>query len=164
MSDQDNGAAYLLQSREVAATPMPSTPGVLSLDPKKSPSFRVFLNRLLGRADSVALPFWGSLIIVAIVYVIFLLDTHRNLAPTSTAYYNYLLRAFSHGRADVTPPGTYDLSHYAGKWCLYWGPSPVLLILPFYAFSHLQAVIVQGIGKSAGADWPRRWAVTASVR
>lgn len=53
-------------------------------------------------------------------------------APTHSDYYNYLLDALVHGRVNVTPPFTYDLSWYQGKWYLYWGPAPILLVLPFY--------------------------------
>jgi len=60
-------------------------------------------------------------------------------APTENAYYTYLLDAFFHGRTNVTPPGQFDLSLFENKWYLSWGPAPVLLILPFYLFSHVQA-------------------------
>jgi hypothetical protein len=46
--------------------------------------------------------------------------------------YIYLLDALVHGRVNVTPASTYDLSLYHGKWYLYWGPAPVLLLWPFY--------------------------------
>jgi hypothetical protein len=52
-------------------------------------------------------------------------STHRN-------DYIYLLDAFVHGRVNVTPASTYDLSLYHGKWYLYWGPAPVLLLWPLY--------------------------------
>ena len=60
-------------------------------------------------------------------------------ATTTRNYYIYLLDAFFHGRVDVTPPATYDLSLFEGRWYLYWGPAPVLFVLPFYLLSHLQA-------------------------
>jgi hypothetical protein len=60
--------------------------------------------------------------------------------PTNNDYYTYLLDAFFHGRTNITPPPSQiDLSLFENKWYLYWGPAPVLLILPFYLISHLQA-------------------------
>lgn len=52
--------------------------------------------------------------------------------PTNTAYYNYLLDSFLHGRVDIDPPNKYDLSRFNDKWYMYWGPSPALFIAPFY--------------------------------
>ena len=83
-------------------------------------------------------PLWLWLVMVVIVYTLFLLSTQHNLGATGTAYYNYLISAFRHGNTDISPPGTYDLSLYAAKWYMYWGPTPVIFILPFYVFSHLQ--------------------------
>ena len=61
-------------------------------------------------------------------------------APTNNDYYTYLLDAFFHGRTNITPPPSQsDLSLFENKLYLYWGPAPVLLILPFYLISHLQA-------------------------
>jgi hypothetical protein len=81
--------------------------------------------------------FW--LILAATIYATFLLLVHRGLGPTDSAYYNRLLDAFLHGRTDVIPAVTTDLSRYQGKWYLYWGPTPVLLVWPFYAVSGLGA-------------------------
>src|SRR5947209_6946384 len=67
------------------------------------------------------------------------LITHNVFVPTDAAYYNYLLDAFFHGRTNVTnTPNLLDLSLFENKWYLYWGPAPVLLVLPFYLISHLQ--------------------------
>ncbi|PJA90773.1 MAG: hypothetical protein CO136_00705, partial [Candidatus Levybacteria bacterium CG_4_9_14_3_um_filter_36_7] len=44
-----------------------------------------------------------------------------------------------HGRVNVTPPATYDLSLFQGKWYLYWGPAPLLFIWPFYLIWGLKA-------------------------
>ena len=77
------------------------------------------------------------------------LATHNVFAPTGTAYYNYLLDAFFHGRTNVTnTPDLIDLSLFENKWYLYWGPAPALLVLPFYLIWHLQAsdVLYTAIG------------------
>ena len=72
-------------------------------------------------------------------------------APTNFDYYTYLLDAFFHGRTNVTPLNQYDLSLFENKWYLYWGPAPILFILPFYLLSHLQAsdVLYTTIGGAA---------------
>jgi hypothetical protein len=75
---------------------------------------------------------------IAIVYVIFLFLTNTSLQRTDYAYYNYLIDAFQHGRTNLVGSGTYDLSQYDGKWYMYWGPSPIFFILPFYALSNVQ--------------------------
>src|SRR6195256_492745 len=74
--------------------------------------------------------------------------TKNVFAPTDAGYYTYLLDAFFHGRTDVPLAGQLDLSLFENKWYLYWGPAPVLLILPFYLLSHLQAsdVLYTAIG------------------
>jgi hypothetical protein len=79
------------------------------------------------------------LALIAIVYVIFLLLTNASFQRTNYAYYNYLISAFQHGRADLVDTGTYDLSEYNGKWYMYWGPTPIIFILPFYALSNVHA-------------------------
>lgn len=47
-------------------------------------------------------------------------------------HFNYLIEAFLANRLDVRSPYGYDLSLFNNKWYLYWGPSPVLVIFPFY--------------------------------
>jgi hypothetical protein len=39
----------------------------------------------------------------------------------------------------VTPPVTYDLSLYHGKWYLYWGLAPLLFLWPFYLLGGVHA-------------------------
>ncbi len=58
--------------------------------------------------------------------------THNIFTATHFNHYIYLLDAFVHGRVNVIPPYTYDLSWYHGKWYLYWGPAPILFLWPFY--------------------------------
>jgi hypothetical protein len=77
---------------------------------------------------------------VCAIYVYFAARVSDNLlAPSDHNYYTYLLDSFLHGRVNVNPPSHYDLSLYQNKWYLYWGPAPVLFVLPFYLVSHLQA-------------------------
>jgi hypothetical protein len=77
---------------------------------------------------------------VCAIYVYFAARVSSNLlVPTNQNYYTYLLDSFFHGHVNVNPPSHYDLSLYQNKWYLYWGPAPVLFILPFYLVSHLQA-------------------------
>jgi hypothetical protein len=104
----------------------------------KSPSGWRSLERVKRYANPLQLPLWLWLVVIGITYGIFLPQMHKGLGPTSTAYYNGLLSAFRHGQTNLAVGNTYDLSQYNGKWYLYWGASPVLFILPFYAISHLQ--------------------------
>lgn len=79
-------------------------------------------------------------IIIIIVYVLFQGAINKEVFhPTNTAYYNYLLDSFSHGRFDIDPPNKYDLSRFNDKWYMYWGPSPALFIAPFYFIYKLEA-------------------------
>jgi hypothetical protein len=47
-------------------------------------------------------------------------------------YYNYLLESLFHGRLDIDSPRLHDLSEFHNKYYLYWGPAPLIYILPFY--------------------------------
>ncbi len=77
---------------------------------------------------------------IALFYLAFSTALHGDIAGTSTVnYYNYQLKSFFEGRIDVSPPMHFDLSQYKGKWYLYWGPAPVLFILPFYMLFGLSA-------------------------
>jgi len=76
---------------------------------------------------------WLVCLAIGVVYCYFSIHITGNIfAPTHLNDYTYLLDAFVHGRVNVTPPSTYDLSLYHGKWYLYWGPAPILLLWPFY--------------------------------
>jgi hypothetical protein len=75
---------------------------------------------------------WLVCLTIGVVYGYFSMRITRNIfTSTHYNYYIYLLDALLHGRVNVTPPLTLDLSLYHGKWYLYWGPAPVLLLLPF---------------------------------
>lgn len=54
-------------------------------------------------------------------------------------YYNYFLDALFHARLNILPVYHLDLSYFHGKWFMYWGPSPILFILPFYLLFGLHA-------------------------
>ncbi len=76
---------------------------------------------------------WLVCLITSVVYGYFSIRITGNIfRSTHLNDYIYLLDAFVHGRLNVTPVSTYDLSLYHGKWYLYWGPAPVLLLWPFY--------------------------------
>ena len=87
-------------------------------------------------------PIFGLLICLIICSIYFYFSnyiTGNIFATTIRNYYSYQIDAFFHGRVYVTTGARYDLSVFQGKKYLYWGPAPVLFILPFYLFSHLQA-------------------------
>lgn len=76
---------------------------------------------------------WLVYLVIAIMYCYLTQLSSRNIfAPTPGNYYIYQLDAFVHGRINVTPPNTYDLSLYHSKWYLYWGSAPILFLWPFY--------------------------------
>jgi len=77
---------------------------------------------------------------VCAIYVYFAVRISGNIfAATDHNYYTYLLDSFLHERVNINPPSHYDLSLHQNKWYLYWGPAPVIFVLPFYLVSHLQA-------------------------
>ncbi len=83
-----------------------------------------------------------ALFVIFITYLVLVSMLNPNLIhPTPDAYYNLQLDAFMHGRLNLISSYTYDLSPFHGKWYMYWGPAPVLFILPFY--------ILFGIGASS---------------
>jgi hypothetical protein len=89
---------------------------------------------------------------IFIIYIHFSAVISGNIfKPTAFGYYTYLLDAFLHGHVNVTIPSKLDLSFFQNKWYMYWGPAPVLFVLPFYLFSHLNAsdVIYTAIGGTA---------------
>lgn len=51
------------------------------------------------------------------------------------AYFNYLADAFLHRQTHlrIVPPSQHDLSLFDGKYYLYWGPFPAVLLMPFVA-------------------------------
>jgi len=74
-----------------------------------------------------------TLFVLSLFYGGLLYIIHKNLSAYSQfPYYNFLVDAFLNLRTHVLPNQVYDLSLYLGKYYLYWGPAPILLILPFY--------------------------------
>lgn len=80
-----------------------------------------------------------TFVAAGLVYVHVSITVNNNVFRSSdTNYYVYLINVFLHGRVNITPPSYYDLSLFQDKWYIYWGPAPILFIIPFYLFSHLQ--------------------------
>lgn len=88
-------------------------------------------------------PLWSG-IFAAVVYSCFAAWAYRSFHwyATPHAYFSYLADAFLHGQLHlrVIPAQTLDLSHYQGRFYLYWPPLPAVLLMPF--------VGVWGIGLS----------------
>src|SRR5436190_2382914 len=76
---------------------------------------------------------------ICVLYISFSEKLNRNIVTTPFAYYNFLLDAFFHGYAHIISYVTYDLSLFHGNWYLYWGPAPVLFILPFFTIAGISA-------------------------
>lgn len=80
------------------------------------------------------------ILLITIVYIFCSYHNSNNIfLPTKRAYYNYLLDGLFHLRLNLLPPDGYDLSSWNGKLYMYWGPGPVLFILPFYLISGVMA-------------------------
>lgn len=61
------------------------------------------------------------------------------LKITQKPYYNYLTESFLKGKIYVDSPYTYDLSIFNNHKYMYWGPAPVLVVLPFYIIWGIKA-------------------------
>lgn len=85
----------------------------------------------------IFLKYW---LLVCLVYILLAVFVNKSFfGQSSTPYYNYLIDSFVSLKINLDPPNTYDLSQYKNSWYMYWGPAPVLLILPFYLFFGLGA-------------------------
>jgi hypothetical protein len=67
------------------------------------------------------------------------------LGASQFAYFNYLARAFLSGHLDLVelPALALDLSHFHGRYFLYWPPFPAVVLMPFVAVwgTHFSDVI-----------------------
>ncbi len=78
--------------------------------------------------------------LVCAMYYYFSSIISKNIfTPTIFNYYIYLIDSFFHGHTSIDSPIHYDLSLFKNNYYMYWGPEPVLFILPFYLLWHLQA-------------------------
>lgn len=79
------------------------------------------------------------LTLICAVYFLVLISVNKNIFAVSyVPYYNYLTEAFLDKRTFiVNPPTAYDLTSFNGMLYLYWGPTPVLFVLPFYLLGGL---------------------------
>jgi hypothetical protein len=81
-----------------------------------------------------------ALLLILCVYYYFMVTIAKHkLHPSPTNYYIYLLDALFHGHIYLDSHKHYDLSFFSGKYYMYWGPAPALLILPFYLLQHFNA-------------------------
>ena len=76
------------------------------------------------------------LIIISICLFYFALSffiTNQNFSSSSFPYYTYLAKSFLSGKLNVVPAGiSFELSRFHNQYFLYWGPAPVLFVIPFY--------------------------------
>lgn len=73
-----------------------------------------------------------SLICLIYIFISIAVNQKDIFNKSYVPHFNYLIEAFLANRLDVRSPYGYDLSLFNNKWYLYWGPSPVLVIFPFY--------------------------------
>lgn len=79
----------------------------------------------------IVLTGFGIFITVFISYFILTIGG-KGVIPHDLDYFNPLAKSFLAGRLDIPNPiVTNDLTFYKGKWYLYYGPIPALLLIPF---------------------------------
>lgn len=85
-------------------------------------------------------------VLTVLIYFIFAAIENIKVNQTSLfsarnfAYYNYIIDAFLHGRTNlIGTHSLHDLSVFNHKYYMYWGPAPILFILPFYILFGLHA-------------------------
>lgn len=73
------------------------------------------------------------LFLITLLIYIFMAGRFNFKFPTHSAnYFSHLSYSFLNGRLDlINPSWNNDLSTFNGKLYAYWGPTPILLILPF---------------------------------
>jgi len=77
-------------------------------------------------------------IIVVLLFAIFIyfllcLFINKHIFGISNfPYYTDLVKSLLNGKLNVISPNHFEQSFFNGKWYLYWGPAPVLFILPFF--------------------------------
>ena len=83
----------------------------------------------------------GAVIISGFVYLaVSAFSSCLVFSQSGNAYYNYLADAFLHGQTWLRsmPPSVIDLSYFDGRFFLYWGPFPAILLMPFVAIFGVQ--------------------------
>lgn len=79
---------------------------------------------------------------IVFIYTTVCLKVNKTIFKLSDVpYYNYLVESLFKQRIDINTkavPNTHDLSLYKGKYYMYWGPSPVFFILPFYLLDNVK--------------------------
>jgi len=78
---------------------------------------------------------WGAAIASGFIYISISAYSGSLFKQSLHPYYNYLADAFLHGQTwlRLTPSSIHDLSLVNGKYYLYWGPFPAILLMPLVA-------------------------------
>jgi hypothetical protein len=83
-----------------------------------------------------------ALLLMGFAYYALCSFAHVDLMFTTvTDYYPRLIDSMAHGHVYLTVPEdqTYDLAKFQDHWYMYWGPGPILFVLPFYLKWGVQA-------------------------
>lgn len=77
----------------------------------------------------------GVMLLCAVAYTAISVVAPGPLRSHLFNYYNYLADAFLHGSLSLVepPPHVHDLSEYQGRFYLYWGPLPAIVLMPVVA-------------------------------
>lgn len=84
-----------------------------------------------------AIFFPGAIFLFTFPIYLYFAGRFQFIFPTSIYnYFSFLSEAFLNGSLSFVtdPPYLHDLTTFAGKIYMYWGPAPVLVVLPFVAF------------------------------
>jgi hypothetical protein len=75
-----------------------------------------------------------TILFIGVFYVVLSwVVNHGNFSITEFPYYTFLAKSLLLGKLSVQPVQTnFELSFFNNQYFLYWGPGPVLFVLPYY--------------------------------
>jgi len=99
-----------------------------------------FLKRLKLAFISLFETPWKASLTAGLIFITVSLGTGKIFQQSDYPYFNYLADAFLHGQTWLrqVPPSIKDLSFFNGRYYLYWGPFPAILLIPFVAVFGIQ--------------------------
>lgn len=114
---------------------------------------------------------WFALLFAAFFYLIITSTVGSPWRVTAHAYYTYLADAMLHGQLHLRalPQSTLDLSLFQGRYYLYWGPLPALIMMPFVAVfglatsDVLQSIVLGAVNSALFALLLRKLDQTAFI-
>ncbi len=101
---------------------------------------KLFLKRLKLAFITLFESPWKASLTAGLIFITVSLVTGKIFQQSDYPYFNYLADAFLHGQTWLRriPPLTKDLSFFNGRYYLYWGPFPAIMLIPFVAVFGVQ--------------------------